>query len=212
MALIGRIIPGVLFLMVGAGWTPILAQRGAAGGGLGLYGFGPRLGENVQLALDNRDHLGLSQEQVARLQELQAGIQQDVTPLQTEIDGLRTGILSGEVNRADGLVALQALRAEYDEIAAPYRTGVTAILTADQHAELQGILWSTRPVSGTGWAATSGGGYGLGVGRGVYGGRGLGRGVGRGAGAWGGRGLRSGARSFRGRGAGLGVRWWWDGQ
>ena len=182
----------VLALAVSGGADSLSAQRGIEGGGLRLYGLGPRLGQNIEYALQYQEDLGLTGEQVASLQELQVGIQQDVAPLEAEIDELRAQIVAGGVNQTDGLVQLQQLMGQYQTLADPYRTGVTTILTADQHLRLQDIMWSTRGVQGQ---YLGGVGYGRGLGRGVA--RGLGRGVGRGVG----RGIARGA----GRGVGLGV-------
>jgi hypothetical protein len=230
MSRTGRIFAVLVGLAAGAGTGPLLAQSGGAGGGLGLYGYGPRLGENVQLALELRDQLGLSEEQIASLRDLQEGIQRDVGPLQAEIDQLRAHIISGEVNRLDGLLTLEQLLAESQEVAAPYRAGVTTILTTDQHLRLQEIMWNTRPGPDTGWGLgmesipgpPPAAAYGPGVGARAYGGLGLGlgvrayggRGLGRGLGLWGGRGLGRGPRAFYGRGLGrgygLGRGWRWD--
>lgn len=187
-----------LALAVSGGAYSLSAQRGIRGGGLGLYGFGPRLGENIQLALEFQEDLGLTAEQMASLQELLAGIEQDVMPLEAGIDELRAQITAGEINQADGLVQLQELLGEYQTAAAPYRTGVTTILTADQHMRLQRIMWNTRPLQGQylGRAGVGRGlGVGIGVGRGA--GRGLGRGVGRGIGRGVGRGVAGGGRYLR---------------
>jgi hypothetical protein len=181
---------------------------------VGLYGYGPRLGENVELALEYRERLGLTQEQVLALEELQIGILGEVAPLRMEIEELRAQIISGEFDRVDGILALQDLRAALDDAAAPYRAGVTSILTVQQHTALQGILWSTRPGAEASWDLWSGGGpgtepgfaYGGRVGVGFYGRRGAGPGWG--GRAWAGRGPGARAGFHRGRGAGMGLRWW----
>ena len=221
MFLTKRIFAFALLLAVAGGGDQLMAQRGRGGGGLGIYGFGPRLGENVQLALDNQSQLGLSGEQVASLQNLLGGIQEDLGPVQAEIDDLRYRIIGGEVERVDGVVRLQALLDEYESAAAPLRTEVTRILTADQHRELQNIMWATRPGPGSGWGVWTGEGLdlttgyapglgpapapgygpGLGLGRGYYGGRG--GGFGRGAG------VRAGRGYYRGYPRGMGRRGWW---
>jgi hypothetical protein len=220
MSRTGRILAVLVGLAVAMGAGPLAAQRGSPGGGLGLYGYGPRLGDNVQLALEHQEELGLSEEQVATLRNLQQGIQRDVAPLQTEIDDLRAHIIAGEVSRVDGLLTLEQLLADFQEAAAPYRTGITTVLTADQHARLQEIVWGTRPWTSIGaWAY---GGSGLGLGVRAYGGWGLGLGMrayggqplGRGVGIRGGRVLGWGTRASYGRGLGRGIGvgrgWRWD--
>lgn len=198
-----RIRSGLIMLLalaVSGGGQILSAQQGQGGRGLGLFGIGPRLGENVALALEFQDQLGLSQDQVASLQVLQNGIREDLEPLEAEVNGLRAGILAGEVNSGEGLATLQGLVTEYQAVAAPYRTQVDAILTPAQHQTLQGIMWENRPVQGQGLGVNSGVRPGLGYGQGVWLGRGAGAGLGRG----GGLGLRQGGGAWLGQGAGLG--------
>ena len=193
-----------LALAVSGGGQFLSAQRGLGGGGLGLYGVGPRLGENVQLALDYQEQLGLSAEQVASLRDLVTGIQADVEPVESQIDALRAQLLAGEVEWGAGIYQLQELRIHYQAMADPYRAGVAAVLDADQHLALQAMMFETWPLVGEAWggaplglggtgpglsqsagrlpAVGSGWNSPVGIGRG--GGRGLGWGVGRGAG-WG---------------------------
>jgi len=143
-------------LLAMAGWgNPLEAQRGRGGGGLGIYGFGPRLGENVQLALENRGQLGLSAEQVTALEELQGGIGETLGPLHSEIDNLRYGIISGESDQVAGVADLQKLLSDYDMAAEPFQARVTQILTAEQHSALQDIMLATRPGPGSGWGVGS---------------------------------------------------------
>ena len=194
-----------LTLALAGGADTLSAQQGLGSGGLGLYGLGPRLGENVALALELQAELGLSGEQVQALQELGAGIQTEVTPLEEEIEGLRNQILTGEVAERDGLIRLQSLLSDYDEVAEPYRAGVSSILTLDQHQALQVVMFESRPYPGRGgWGVGAGyAGYGRGIAYGRGGrGAGVGYGYGRGA-AVGFRGsMALGARGGVGMGAG----------
>jgi len=209
----GRTFALVFIVAAAAAAHPLSAQVGRGGGGLGIYGFGPRLGENIQFALENQAQLGLSAEQVASLRELQAGIQQEVEPIEAEIDDLRLGIISGAVDRVDGIVALRELFAEFNAAAAPYRAGVASVLTVDQHRALQGMMWSTGAGLGAGWGR--GAGVGPGVALGALPGPGLGLGARRFAGpGWGagarpmaGRGMGPGWGRGRGAGLGLARRW-----
>lgn len=213
MYLTKRIFALSLLLAVAGLGSPLNGQWGRAGGGLGLYGYGPRLGENVQLALDLQERLGLSAAQVSSLQDLQAGIRHDVAPVEAAIADLRNGILAGDVDQSDGLARLQLLLANFEEVAAPYRTEVAGVLTPDQHRSLQAILLTSRPVPGAEWGM--GAGTGLGLRSGVappaaalgvrpLGGRGLGVGYGRGGGV--GRGYY-GYGFNRSPRRGLGRRW-----
>ncbi len=204
MSLMKGVLTGILALAVCAVANPVSAQRGVGGPGLRINGVGPRLGENVQLALQNQARLGLSSEQVARLQELQPGIESEIVPLENELNAARMSLQSGGVGYPEGQAQLQELLARFETAAQPYRTAVAEILTPTQHAALQQMLYATRPYwtpgygrAAVGWGAVAPGAYG-GYG---YGGYGYGRGFGAGrawGGAWGGRGW--------GRGAG---RWGW---
>jgi hypothetical protein len=220
-----------LALAVSGGGFLASAQQGPGSRGLGLYGVGPRLGENVTFALELQAELGLSAEQVRALQTVQEGIQRDVVPLDAEIENIRAGILAGSMNSVDGLAMLRELSAEYQVVANPYRAQVAAILTPEQHQMLQGVMWETRPwggrglgsgavvgaagVPGVGTGVAWGGAVGvapvagLGLGRGA--GLGLGRGVGLGVGRAAGLGLGRGAGRGLGRGLGrgAGLCWWW---
>jgi hypothetical protein len=201
-----RCLAVILFLAVAGGAESLTAQRALGGGGLGLMGLGPRLGENVDMALQHQDQLGLSAEQVAALQEIRAGIQRDVEPLQGLMDNLRGGILRGEVARPQGWNQLQELWAEYDVAAGPYRTGVASVLSATQHQALQQLMFATRVPAGWGggWAPGTAPGAEWDIGPTVpwTGALGAGRGAGRGFGRAAGWGVGRGARWGAGWGAG----------
>ena len=62
-----------LALAVSGGGHFLSAQRGFGGQGLGLYGAGPRLGENVAFALEFQGELDLSDDQVRSLQAPSGG-------------------------------------------------------------------------------------------------------------------------------------------
>ena len=214
-------------LALSGGGHLLSAQQGLGGRGLGLYGVGPRLGENVELALEFQDLLGLSPEQVGSLQAIQDGIRQDVEPLEAEIASLRAGIMNGEVSRVDGLVQLQDFLAQFQAAADPYRIQVETVLTPAQHGALQGIMLETRPLqgralgaAGVGWNQGLRSGQGVWLGRGAgrgFGpgaalgmGRGYGPGLGRGYGPGMGRGYYGpgmGRGAVRGGGRGMGLRW-----
>ena len=200
-----------LVLALAGGGHFLSAQQGLGGQGLGLYGVGPRLGENVELALEFQDLLGLSPEQVGALEALQNGIRQDVEPLEAEIAVLRAGLMNGEVSRVDGLVELQDFLIQFQAVAEPYRIQVETLLTPAQHGALQGIMLETRPLQsralgaaglGVGWNRDFSSGQGVWLGRGA--GRGFGRGAALGFGRGGGPGL---GRGFVRGGRGRGLRW-----
>ena len=160
---------------------PLFAQRGRSGSGLGLYGFGPRLGENIQLALENQTTLGLSQEQVQVLDDLQTGIQRDVAPLASKMDGIRQSILDGEVDPIRGLSRLRDLEADFVAAADSYRSRVASVLSAEQHLALQEMMYTTRASGGLGRGGLGVSGIPSGsdvTGVPIYPGRGLGPGAG----------------------------------
>jgi len=199
----------LIVTLSGAG-HPLFGQRGRGGVGLGINGLGPRLGENIQLALARKAELGLSAPQVASLQELQAQVLENVEPLAVQIDGMRAGIQKGDLDAYQGTATLQELLAEYEIVAGPYRAEVASILSTNQHAALQQMMWVTGGGAGLGLGRGGVGrgqgvglGVGLGRGRGVGLGRGGGLGLGRGGGLGLGRGI--GLSSGRGLAPGLGM-------
>ncbi len=219
----------VLLLLLTVPLVPLSAQRGRGGPGLGLNGIGPRLGENVQLALDLRADLNLTPDQVGALEELQLGIAEDVAPLEARIREVRTRVFTGETGAAPAVGELDRLLADYQTAADPYRVRIAEILTTDQHLLLQSAMFDTRPGVGWGYGTRSLGAPGGDPATGVlpragYYGRGLGRGYGGGWGrgrGWGGRGAGYGRGLGYGRGAGYGrggwgynripPRWGWGG-
>jgi len=112
--------------------------------------LGPRLGENVELALEIRDQLGLSAQQVESLQALQVGIDMDVHPLAAEITTFRALIRGGEMDPVEGLTQLQGLLNQYQLVVEPYRLEVDAILSPTQHRMLQQVMLETRPLPALG--------------------------------------------------------------
>ncbi len=210
MSLIRCALVMALALALSGGGHLLSAQQGLGGQGLGLYGIGPRLGENVELALEFQDLLGLSAEQVGSLEALRNGIRQDVDPLGAEITDLRARLMAGEVSRVDGLVQLQDFLVQFQAAAEPYRIQVETLLTPAQHGALQGIMLETRPLQGRalgaagmgmGWNPGFSSGQGMWLGRGA--GPGYGRGAAMGFGRGGGPGLGRGAV----RGVRRGLRW-----
>lgn len=176
-------------------WSHAWAQT-APGGGYRVYGVGPRLGENVELALRNAERLGLSEGQIAELNAIREGLQWEVAPIQEQIAGLRAGIRAGEVTYEASAEELRTLLVQLDELAEPYRRGVAETLTAEQHAALQQMMYDTRP-----YPAWGGRGFNRG-GAGWYRG---GRGSGFGFGAW--RRPGRGAAGFGRRPGPRGWRW-----
>ncbi len=178
MSALRRAMMVVLALVLSGGLNGVMGQRGLRGGGLGLHGLGPRLGGNVELALEHQEGLSLTAQQIASLQEMRTGIQQNVAPLEVEITNLRTLIMEDEVDREEGLTRLRQLLEQYRTAADPYRSGVTTILTVDQHRRLQAQVQSDRGAEGR-LLGRAGGGRGVGRGSARGAGRGAGRGIAR---------------------------------
>lgn len=132
----------VLALLLVAGAAPLRAQRGA-----GFQGRspGPYAGRSLGAVLENREVLGLTEEQIAQLQELKAIQEGEVAPLSEEIKALRDQIRAGEVDREEGYRQVQALRGELMTASAPLRGRVQEILTVQQHRQLQAELFKNRP-------------------------------------------------------------------
>lgn len=163
MSALRRAMMVVLALVLSGGLNGVMGQRGLRGGGLGLHGLGPRLGGNVELALEHQEGLSLTAQQIASLQEMRTGIQQNMAPLEVEITNLRTLIMEDEVDREEGLTRLRQLLEQYRTAAEPYRSGVTTILTVDQHRRLQAQVQSDRGAEGR-LLGRAGGGRGVGRG------------------------------------------------
>ena len=143
------------------------------------------------MAIEHREDLGLSGDQVTQLQELKAVMDGEIAGLVEEMNALRSGIRSGDLDRDEGFRQLNAVRGELITASAPLRGRVQEILTVDQHQKLQPIVWEGRP--------------GLGRGAGVRGSQGSPMRP-RAGGAYQGRGYRPGLQGNAvGRGGGMGV-------
>ena len=179
--------------------VPLHAQRGG-----GLRGAaGPNMGKSLEVVLEKQEELGLSQDQIAQLQELKNILDTDVVPVIEEMAGVRKMIQEGGIDRDEGLRQMEALRGQMITNAAPVQGRVQQILTVEQHRVLQSAVRQGRP-----GAARAGAGQV----RGAMGGRGVGRAQPPRIGAWGmAPGGNSGVRgrlSQRriGQSAGLGYR------
>jgi len=199
-----RYLGGALIIALGAFAGQVEAQRGFGGRGGGFQDpAGPNLGNSVRVAIEHQEDLGLSGEQVAQLQEMESVLESEIAGLVEEMNTLREGIRSGDLDREEGFRQMDALRGELITASAPLKGRVQEILTVDQHRKLQPIVWEGRP--GLGRAGAALGGQGVGV-------------TPRAGGAFQGRGFQPRAqmapRGMRGgvavrpmaRGQGLGVR------
>lgn len=185
-----RYVGSALVVALGVAVLPLHAQRGQGFRGQGLRaGGGPNMGYSLELALENKGELGLTQDQTAELQELKAIIDGDVAGLAEEMKALRANIQSGEVERDEGIRQMEALRGEWISASAPLRGRIQEVLTVEQHNRLQPLVRQSRADMGRAGAGRAG------VGRAGSGRVGVGR-----AGASQGR----GALSSRGRGIGMG--------
>lgn len=139
----------VLLLALAVGLVPG-ALEGQRGAGFRGQGAGPHAGRSLSLLLENGEDLGLSEDQLARIRELKAIVEEGVTPLAEEITALRAKIRTGEVDRGEGYRQLQALRGELLIASAPLRGTVQEILTVEQHRRLQAEMRRSRPGRGGG--------------------------------------------------------------
>jgi hypothetical protein len=201
--MIGRVKyqTGSLILALAVAAVPLQAQRGQGVGGEAFRGpGGPNLGRSLELALENREELELSQEQLTQLQELKQIIDEDVAGLAEEMKALRESIRSGEVGRDEGMRRMQALQGEFLTASAPLTGRVREILTVEQHGKLQPLVRRGR-VGRVGAGAVRGRGMSTFRGRGMGTFRGAAPGAGRGP--VGGKVLQSQPGGFR---CGVGLR------
>jgi hypothetical protein len=204
-----------LLLALSGGGEILSAQRALGRVGQGIFGLGPRLGENVALALDLQRELDLSTQQIEALEALGAEMETHLGPLEDELDFLREEMMNAEVGWSEGTLRLRESLAHYQEAAEPFRNGVADILSEEQHLLLQAAMFDTRPVYGRGLGRGVAGAPGAGLGLGYVGARGLRYGRGAGYGVRGGLAVGFGrGAGYAGRGfrrnlprRGLGFRW-----
>jgi len=151
-----------LILAVALGAAPLQAQRGA---GFRGQGGGPHAGQSLDILIENQEDLGLTGDQLARIQEVKAVMDAEVAPLADEIKALREQIRTGEVDRNEGFRQLQALQGQLMTASAPLRGRVQEILTVEQHKRLLATVQQTRPGRGQGSAFQGRGGRGMGRGQ-----------------------------------------------
>jgi Spy/CpxP family protein refolding chaperone len=162
-----KILGLILAVVAGGPATPLLAQRALGPRAPG----GPNIGRSVDIVLEHQEALGLTDQQVAELQELKVTVETDVTPLAEEMRALRAQVRDGAIDRTEGFREMEALRGEMITAAAPLRGRVQEILTAEQHNQLRTWIRGNRPGPGRGAALR---GPGLRPGRGMVPGRGRG--------------------------------------
>jgi hypothetical protein len=179
-----RYVGGALVLALGVAVLPLHAQRGKGPRGQGIRGQGgPNIGQSLDLALENREALGLTQDQVGQLEELKAIMERDVLGLAEEMKTLRDSIRAGDLDRNDGFRQLEALRGEFITASAPLRGRVQEILTVEQHNQLRSSVRQNGLGMGRGGAVPGRGApsvqlrgrrMGMGMGMGMRGGTGRG--------------------------------------
>lgn len=106
------------------------------------------MGRSLDLVLENQGELGLSPDQVVQLQELQAILDQDVTPVAEEMRTLREMIQEGETDRDEAIRKMKALKGQLITNSAPLHGRIREILTAEQHQKLQPLVRQNRPRGG----------------------------------------------------------------
>jgi Spy/CpxP family protein refolding chaperone len=136
-----RMLGVALVVGLGVSLAPLHAQRGPGP----WRGPGPNMGRSLDLALDHQEELGLSRDQVSRLDELRIVLEGDVLPLAETMRALREAIWAGEIDRPEGFRQMEALRGELITVSAPLMGRIQEILTVEQHRKLQAIVWEARP-------------------------------------------------------------------
>ncbi len=124
------------------------------------------MGKSLEVVLEKQEELGLSQDQMTQLQELKGILDTEVVPVIDEMAGVRKMIQEGELDRAEGLRQMEALRGLMITNAAPVQGRVQQILNVEQHRLLQSAVRQGRPRAGR---------AGVGGVRGAMGGRGMGQ-------------------------------------
>ena len=146
-----------LALAVGLGAVPLQAQRGT---GLRGQAAGPNAGRSLDVLLENQGSFGLSEDQVAQLQQLKGTMDEEVTPLVEQMKALRERVRAGDVDADEGAREFQALRGRLTTATAPLRGRIQEILTVEQHRDLQGMVRQGRPGRGRAGAFQGRGGRG----------------------------------------------------
>ena len=141
-----RFVGSALVIAAAVAVLPLHAQRGQGFRGQGFGGQrGPNLGHSLELALENQETLGLSQEQVAQLQELNGVMDDEVAGLVEELRGVEESFRAGDLDRDQASRQIQALRGELLTASAPLRGRIQEVLTVEQHNKLQPLARQARP-------------------------------------------------------------------
>lgn len=125
-----------LALAVGLVANPLQAQTGRMGRGEGS----PNRGGSLELILQHHEDLNLTADQVSQLEALKITEDNEVAPLVEEMEALREKILSGDVDREDGIRRMKVLRGQLVPAKTSLRGRVQEILTVEQVGRLQAIV------------------------------------------------------------------------
>lgn len=151
--------------------VPVQGQRGQGIRGPGARGAGgPFFGQSVDVALENQEALGLSQEQVQELTGLKGVLDGEMATLVGDMKALQEGIRNGDVDRDEGSRQLTAMRGELMTASAPLQGRIQEVLTVEQHNKLQPLVQEGRPAYGRSGGQGARGGVAF---QGQRGGRGM---------------------------------------
>lgn len=129
--------------------VPVQGQRGQGIRGPGVRGAGgPFFGQSVNVALENQEALGLSQEQVQELTGFKGVLDGQMATLVEDMKVLQEGIRNGDVDRDEGGRQLTAMRGELMTASAPLQGRIQEVLTVEQHNKLQPLVQQGRPAYG----------------------------------------------------------------
>lgn len=131
-----RHVSWLLPVLVLGAWQPALAQ----GGPRGPRGLGVGVGMELRVALRNRGELGLSDEQVKRIEELAARVEQKARPYLHEMQEVRRRVQAGEADRSWAQERMRALmekaRSETEAEIKEFRE----LLTKEQAGKLEALV------------------------------------------------------------------------
>ncbi len=142
----GRVWTLVLLALVSvAGASGVEAQGPGGRGGQGQAGGGMMmadLGRVLEVALQNRETLGFSGEEVERLSELRVDVDRALEPHRQELDVLRGGGGRGGAEGARGgnRDAMRTVMQRVQEVTAPHRARFDEITTPAQREALLPLL------------------------------------------------------------------------
>lgn len=123
----------LLPILVLSASQPALAQRAPQGPGAGG-------GMELRVALRNRAELGLTDEQVKRIEELAARVQQKAQPYMEEMQEVRRKVQAGEADRSGARDRMRALMEKVRSETEAEMKEFRELLTKEQAGKLQALV------------------------------------------------------------------------